>query len=83
MKIGERVKQFLGIESYSPYVDDYFEKSNVRSSVYLSLVIMALELWMIVSAVVRHLTGSSRRTPEWLFKHITSYIILFAAGLFY
>lgn len=81
MKIGDRVKQFLGIEHYSSYVEDYFELSNVRSSIYLSCVIISLELWMIISAVVRHLTGSSRRTPEWLFKHLTSYVVLLAAGL--
>ncbi|WP_318661769.1 EAL domain-containing protein [Treponema sp.] len=81
MKIGDRVKQFLGIEHYSSYVEDYFELSNVRSSIYLSCVIISLELWMIISAVVRHLSGSSRRTPEWLFKHLTSYVVLLAAGL--
>ncbi len=81
MKIDDRVKQFLGIEHYSSYVEDYFELSNVRSSIYLSCVIILLELWMIISAVVRHLTGSSRRTPEWLFKHLTSYVVLLAAGL--
>ncbi|MBR5934264.1 MAG: EAL domain-containing protein [Treponema sp.] len=81
MRIGEKVKQFLGIGRYSPSVEQYFELSNVRSSIYLSIVIVSLELWMILSAVIRQLTGASIRSTQWLVNHLSAYFILLVAGL--
>ena len=76
MEIGERVKQYLGLNRHTPYVEEYFELSNARSSIYLSSVIIVLEIWMIVSAIIRHFTGVALRTDEWLVKHLVSYFIL-------
>ena len=83
-KIRERIKRFFGIEKYSSYVSNYFENTNIRSSLYVSSVVIAIELWMIVSLLIRQLFEATKRPVPWLITHIVSYVILLlsALGLF-
>ena len=38
----------LGLEKHSDYVRDYFDNVNMRKCIYMSTVIIVLELWMII-----------------------------------
>lgn len=79
--IGTKIKKFLGLEHYSDYVERYLEKSNAKSSIYLSSVIIALETFMIVSVAFNQISGNSVRTKQWLITHIGCYILLLLNGL--
>ena len=80
-KIRERIKRFFGIEKYSSYVSNYFENTNIRSSLYVSSVVIAIELWMIISLLIRQLFEATKRPVPWLVSHIVSYTILMLSAL--
>ena len=46
-----KLMQWLGIEKQSKYVRDYFYKYNIRSSIYMSVVVIALEVWMVIRMI--------------------------------
>ncbi|MCR4735564.1 MAG: EAL domain-containing protein [Treponema sp.] len=77
----ERIKRFLGLEKFSSYVTDYFETSNIRSSLYVSTVVIILESWMIISVLLRQISETTRRSTSWLLSHISCYIILLLSAL--
>lgn len=79
--IGTKIKKFLGLEHYSDYVERYLEKSNAKSSIYISSVIIALETFMIISVTFNQISGNSVRTKQWLITHIGCYILLLLNGL--
>lgn len=81
MKFLKKVKTFLGLEKYSPYVSSYYERSNVKSAIYLSSVVISLELWMIISTIFNQFFGESKRSSLWLWHHVPCYICLLCAGV--
>ena len=38
----------LGFEKQSKYVNEYFFRANMRASIYMSVVVIVLEIWMII-----------------------------------
>ena len=42
------VKEALGFSHYTPFISKAFLKANLKASIYMSLVIMTLESWMMV-----------------------------------
>ena len=81
MKLGERIKKYLGLEKYNDYVEKYLERSNAKSSIYLCFVIIALELFMIINVSYNQIIGKSQRSTQWMLTHLGSYIILLLTGL--
>ena len=77
----DSLKHFLGIENYTKYTHDYFDNSNVRSSLYVSSVVVALELWMILSTIFFQLWGNLNRSNQWIIIHIGCYCTLLVAAL--
>ena len=76
-----KIKKFLGLEKYSPYVKAYFERSNVRSSIYLSSVIISLEVFMILSVIRLQFFSPNPRTMLWFYQHMSCYIVLLLSGV--
>ena len=81
MKAFERIKKFIGADRHSPYIKNYFDKSNIRSAVYVTSVIIALEVFMIINISVRQFFEETRRTREWFIIHLSCYSILLLASL--
>ncbi|MBR1640513.1 MAG: EAL domain-containing protein [Treponema sp.] len=77
----EKLKKILGLESYSEYMKNYFDRSNAQSSIIVSVIISILELWMIFSAIFNHLNGFKVRSAEWMVTHISSYTLLLAGAI--
>lgn len=67
--------------TYSQYVKNYIFLSNARSGVLISLIIASLELWMMISAVVKILTANPPPTLDWLLTHMISYVLLFSSAI--
>lgn len=42
------LKRWLGFEKQSQYVKNYFFRSNMTASIYMSLVYIVIEIWMII-----------------------------------
>ena len=81
MKLSEKIKTFLGLEKRTPFVNDYFDKSNIRSSLYVSTVVILLELFMIANISFRQFNAETRRTTQWFIIHISCFVILLLAAL--
>ncbi len=74
----DKVKYFLGLKSNSDYINDYFDNSNIRSSITVSSVVIILEIWMILSTF---LTQLHKRSTEWVIIHICCYTVLLISAL--
>lgn len=46
------LKHWLGFEKHSKYVDEYFFRTNMRACIYMSIVYIILEVWMIIRLTV-------------------------------
>ncbi len=77
----DSIKKFLGIERYSKYTSEYFDRSNIRSSLYVASVVVVLELWMILSTLFFQFFGNLNRSKLWLITHLTSYGLLLLSAL--
>ncbi|MBR6483635.1 MAG: EAL domain-containing protein [Clostridiales bacterium] len=76
----DRIKRWLGMDKPSQYVQHYFEASNIRASVYMSVIIIALEVWMIINALSYFFEDERTRSTRWIVSHLIAYVILFAAA---
>ena len=47
-KFFSKVAEILGIKRSSTYVKEYLHKANMRSGVFMSAVIVILEIWLII-----------------------------------
>ncbi|MBO4640308.1 MAG: EAL domain-containing protein [Treponema sp.] len=77
----EKIKLFLGIGKHSDYINEYFDKSNIRSSLYVTSVILVLELLMIINITIRQFSEETRRSSQWFIIHLICFIILLLAAL--
>ena len=75
------ILKLLGFEKHSIYVRDYFENVNMKSSIYMSLVIIVLEIWMIIRltlTIIRdHLQNNFMHYFE---RYYSNYLILLFMG---
>lgn len=76
------VKSWLGIEKQSKYVNEYFHTTNMKASIYMSAVIIVLELWMIIR-MTRSIFTDHLQKVFWVLveKYYTNYFVLLASGL--
>lgn len=81
MKLSEKIKTFLGIGKRTPYVNEYFDKSNIRSSIYVSSVVILLEVFMIANTTIRQFSEETRRSTQWFITHISCFVILLLAAV--
>ena len=77
----EKLRYFFGIGKRSDYMNDYFDKSNLRSSLWVSSVVLILEFIMMVNITIRQFDEETRRSQEWFVIHLSCFVILFLAAL--
>lgn len=71
------VKEELGFNKNSKYQRTYINETNIKTAVYMSFIVMVLELWMIIRYVQKR---PGLTFPEY-FDGETNYLIFFSAGL--
>ena len=77
----QKLLRYLGFEKRSEYVDDYFATANFRSSIYMSIVIIILEIWMLASLCYRWVTGDTSRTTKWYVEHLIWYVVFLVTAI--
>ena len=77
MTFSERIKQAVGFSKDSLYQKTYINDSNIRTAFYMSFIVLALELWMII----RYVLQRPGLTFLEYFDGEMNYIILFLASL--
>ena len=50
-----RVAEVLGFNKNTKYVNNYIREANVRSAIFMSAVIIILELWLIFRQTQKYL----------------------------
>ncbi len=77
----ESLMHGLGFYHDTPYVSDYQREANVRSTIYMSVVIIVLEIWMLIRNVkLNVLTGKCTSFGMFL-QYTKNYWILLFVGL--
>lgn len=80
--MGKRILGFLGMDKQSKYVRNYFYNTNMRASIYMSLVVIVLELWMIVrmtrTIFEKHLQSRFWDLTE---RYYSNYVLLLSSGV--
>ncbi len=79
----DAIRDFLGFRRHNSYTRKYLNDANIRSSIYMSFIIFAIEIWMIIRSLNKYvipLTKEGNSFMEMLFKHTSQYwLFLFAA----
>lgn len=44
----KKIRESVGLNKNSPYIREFFFNENMKASIYMSVIIIALELWMIL-----------------------------------
>ncbi len=77
-----RFKHFIRSSLFlSPYVKNYILLSNARSGIHISGLIALLEIWMIVSMVIRIATSDTTFPMPWMIRHLCAYFLLLLNAL--
>lgn len=72
----------LGFEKNRKYVRDYFFTTNMRASIYMSLVVIVLEVWMIIRMTVTIFRDNLQSNMmHYIEKYYVNYFILTFTGI--
>lgn len=77
----EKILKILGLEHKSEYVKNFFYTSNIKASIYMSVYISCMEIWMIVRLLRRQLSGIDLRTNDYYISHYFNYSLLLTSAL--
>ena len=80
----KKVRSALGLDTRDAYSRAYILESNLRAGIYMTLITLALEIWMILSLtryVIEKAMAGSPRTGWWLFTHYGRYLVVVEAAV--
>lgn len=82
MRFIQYAKEFLvRITKTSPFIKEYLFRANLKSGIYVGVIVSVLEIWMIISAFTAKGDAHVIRDGYWILTHVASYIfLLFAAS---
>ncbi len=76
------LKRWLGFEKQSQYVKNYFFRSNMTASIYMSLVYIVIEIWMIIRLTYIIIRDDLYSDLEYYFnKYYFYYFLLLASSV--
>ncbi len=76
-----RIRAWLGIDKRTQYVDNYFHAVNMRASIYMSIVVIILEIFMIVLRYEEMHRNGINLNINYLWDNYQSFIIPLAASI--
>ncbi len=81
--MGKKILQWLGLERQSQYVKDYFFATNMRKSIYMSIIVIVLEIWMIIRMTNQWFSGALAGKPfSYYFEnYYVYYFLLLSSGI--
>jgi len=77
----KKLQRWLGLEKRTEYVDIYFDRANFLSSIYMSVIIIILETWMLISLLVRWVRDDPTRSTEWFISHCLWYLLFLGTAI--
>ena len=82
--MNKRQRDWLGIGQQSDYVRKSIHASNIRASVYISIIVIALETWMLLSFARMLIESAAAGTPRdlvWTISHGAWYVVLLGVAI--
>ncbi len=76
----KKILKWLGMEKYTPFEKKFFEDSIFHAVIYMAVLVVVLEIYVISSVTLNVLTSGKPRTMEWIISHYTSYVVLLISG---
>ncbi len=81
MSVKEKLMQLTGVNKQSPYVKNHFYLTNMKSSIYMSVIVIVLEIWMIermIRTIFEKDLGS--KLESLIESYFSNYFMLLSAG---
>ena len=80
--MNKKLQRYLGLDKQTKYVRDYFYATNMRASIYMSVVVIVLEVWMIIR-MIRTIYQKNLQSQVWLLteKYFSNYFLLLGSGI--
>ncbi|MBQ8941977.1 MAG: bifunctional diguanylate cyclase/phosphodiesterase [Firmicutes bacterium] len=75
----DRIKKYLGFEKLTQYEKNYIDDTNTMAGIYMSVVVIVLETWMLLRLGFVARDGS--RSAEWIAGHFAAYAALWTTAL--
>lgn len=78
------IATFLGFNRNSAYVNKYLREANVRSGVFMALVIVVLEIWLLIRQTIKYLVplwNDAGNKFEFVFSYTSNFILFLLVGL--
>ena len=75
------LQTWLGTAKQSDYVRKYIYSSNMRAALYMSFIVILLEIWMMLSLALTVAESAAAGTPRsltWILNHGAWYVVLLA-----
>ena len=76
----QKLKNWWGLGKSNPFITNFFENSNIRSSLYMTSVVLLLETWMIYSLTNYVISSDKPRDTGWYISHYGRDVILWVAA---
>ena len=77
----KKVKSLIQSQKRSPFVRDYLLTANARSSVWVSVIVAILEIWMLIMMLTGVIQDSENYSKQWLISHTIAYCSLLAFSI--
>ena len=61
IKVRDNILRLFGFKKNSRYVTNYLNDANIKSTVYMSFIIIVLEIWMIIRNVEKYVIGKDAK----------------------
>lgn len=79
-----KTRDFFGLRKNSSYVKEYLNEANIRSGLFMALIIIILEVWLIIRQTSKYVIKAiADGTPffQAIFQNLWSYFLLFSLGV--
>ena len=81
--MGKRIREWLGLERGSSFVREFVLVSNIRASIYMAVIVIVLESWMLLSLarlVADSAAAGRPRDLSWIVSQASWYVVLLLAA---
>ncbi len=75
------LRDVTGLTKRTQYESDSFVHRNIIASIYMAVIVLILESWMVYSLTNHILHSDKVRTTQWLVEHYGPYAILIVSSL--
>ena len=77
--MGKRIRGWLGLDRSSSFVQDFVLVSNIRAAIYMAVIVIVLESWMLLSLarlVAESAAAGRPRDLAWIASQASWYVVL-------